>query len=310
MEDFSTHSTFSNGCVLTLGKFESLHLGHRVLIKKTVERAKELGLPAVVLTFNPHPFAVLSDKPYSPLYTQEEVALILSGLGVDYLLLKKFDCQFAQTSAAEFEKFLFDEIKAREIFVGAGYLYGHGRAGTTTALTKAAVERDCFTHVIPHEAAAGEENISTSRIRALLCESFSENSDNLEKANKLLGQPFFIAGKCESGKKLGRTIGFPTINLYPQADKFLPENGVYKTNCIIEGISYPAITNIGTNPTVESSPKRKVETHVLNNPNFGELYGSEIIIELLSFIRSEKKFTNVTEMVQQIKKDIAKRSCL
>jgi len=327
-------------CALAMGKFESIHLGHRALINETVRLAKTTGLvktmkpeqdcsysdvgsavtytsgtasdvcsfPSALIVFEPHPYRVLSDPGYKPLFTTNERAHVLEGLGVDYLLEYPFDIGLAALPPSDFCHKLFKELSAKIIVVGEGYRFGHKRQGTADVLRHYANEYNATVHVItprlagnnvnPSDSPHDNQKISTSAIRALLSMS------KLAEAESLLGYPFFIMGQTTPGRQLGRTIGFPTINLYPSDEKFLPPDGVYATSTIMDGRPYKGVTNVGKRPTVaEEDAPHSVETHLLDYSGGGELYGKHIKTEFLHFIRPEKRFENLEALSAQILAD-------
>jgi len=286
-------------CILAVGKFESIHLGHRMLIAKMVGLAKSTGLTSALVVFVPHPYRVLSDSGYKPLFTREERARLLEPLGVDYLLEYPFDSDFAKISPKVFCRKLYEDLQAKIVIAGEeDYRFGHNRMGTVDTLKQMANNYNAQVHVAAPHTLLATGKTSTQAIRKLL----SENK--FLEAESLLGYPFFIMGKVTPGRQLGRTIGIPTINVYPQHDKFLPQDGVYATRTIIDSHSYKGITNVGIRPTVENKKApRSVETHLLDF-NGGELYGKHIHTEFLHFIRPERRFENLDALKAQICEDI------
>lgn len=293
-------------CVLAVGKFECIHLGHKALISEMERLAhgnmSNSSLASALVMFEPHPYRVLSDPEYKPLFTGCEREYVARKLGIDYLLKYPFDQDFAVLSPEDFCRMLFENLQARVVVVGEGYRFGYKRAGTVETLRQIAGVYNAQVHVVTHhrapqEVAAsaynGSSKTSTSSIRALL------SANRLPEAEDLLGYPFFIMGEVVPGRQIGRSIGFPTINLHPQEDKFLPSDGVYATRAIITNTegergkmkqSYYGITNVGLRPTVEiNNAPRIVETHLLDYEN-GELYGRQVRVEFLRFIRPERKF--------------------
>ncbi|MCL2373233.1 MAG: riboflavin biosynthesis protein RibF [Defluviitaleaceae bacterium] len=285
-------------CVLTIGKFEGLHLGHRALIKEVVAQARGLRLPAAVMVFDPHPYAVLGGAGYKPLFTVEERAFVLAGLGVDYLLLQQFDTAFAALPAEAFCDKIFGDYGAQMVFVGEGYRFGRGRQGDVSTLSRLAEKNSRKLCVMPNiRASAGD--ISTSQIREHIAAS------QLPHANGLLGFNYFAMGETTPGNKLGREIGSATLNLTCASGKFLPPDGVYVTFTVIAGENFLGITNIGKRPTVNGKD-RSIETHLLNPPEAvtqQEFYGQEIRLEFVKFLRPQKKFANLQELANQLEED-------
>lgn len=285
-------------CVLTIGKFEGIHLGHGALIKEVVYKAKCEGLLSAIIVFEPHPYSVLGNDEYSPLFTNEERLHLLEDTGLDYLIVQPFDVDFSKTSPLDFCNKIFNDFKAKVVIVGKDYRFGKDRMGNVELLSKQAKIFDAKIIMMP--LIANETlglPVSTSQIRNLV------STQNLEEAEKMLGFPFFIKGKTAAGKQVGRTIGFPTLNIYP-VNKFLPNNGVYVTLTFIDNIPYPSITNVGLSPTVQPNNNVKcVESHLLKTP-ISENYGIDIKTEFLKFIRAEQRYSTKNDLKEQITKDI------
>ncbi|MCL2218069.1 MAG: riboflavin biosynthesis protein RibF [Defluviitaleaceae bacterium] len=287
--------------VLAIGKFESIHRGHRALLGETVRRAKESGLASAVMVFEPHPFTVLGHSDYKPLFTQAERLYLFEECELEHVFTCPFDAEFAALSPAAFCKKLFCEYDAREIIVGEDYRFGQNREGTVETLRNEAAKYGAGVFVFRVMEANGQ-GISTSLIRKLLA------GNRLPEAAQLLGFPFFAIGTTEKGRQLGRTLGFPTLNFYPDDKKFLPADGVYATRTFIRGVGLDSITNIGLRPTVSEptglAKKRSVETHILNMPLDFDLYGEFIKVEFLQFIRTERHFDSLDVLKNQIQEDI------
>lgn len=290
-------------CVLTVGKFEGIHGGHRALLGEVARRARAKNLAAVAAVFSPHPQKFLRDESYKPLFSPHERDEMILAQGIDSILALEFNAELASMPAKIFCEKIFGEFGAREIVVGENFRFGRGREGTIKILREAANSHGAEVCVVKKISSSTDwkiqsVDISTSKIRALLaaCE--------FEKARALLGFPFFIRGEVTKGRQLGRVLGFPTLNLYPPADKFLPQNGVYETRTIFpDGVQMRGLTNIGVRPTVSDEAKISVETHI---PKLAtELYGTQIKVEFLRFIRAERRFESESDLRNQIKTDIA-----
>jgi len=298
-----------NGLAMTIGKFEALHYGHRHLIKLVSEYAQANNMPSAVLSFMPNPIKVLHNADYKPLFTPAEQAILLHS--VDYWISHPFDAAFAQLSPREFCQWLYKEMRCRALFVGEEFRFGRGREGTPNMLQQ--FSNDFYIYgehseilnvvTVPNQN-SGIEKVSTSKIRALL-----EKVQMLDAA-ALLTRQFFLIGNVKVGRQLGRTIGFPTVNLHPPKDKFLPPDGVYVTTTRIaefaknffESKPYHSITNIGTNPTVHATNPRKVETHIFDFDS--DLYGQNIMIEFHHYLRPQHTFENLEALKQQIAQDV------
>jgi riboflavin kinase/FMN adenylyltransferase len=286
-----------SACVLTVGKFEGIHLGHQKLVSEVVSQARELGVPSAVVTFHPHPYALFGQPGYMPLFTLDEREHILAGLGVDYLLVFPFDRAFASQTPEQFAKLLFENLHAKVLIVGEGFRYGKGQLGDASTLRIEASKRGASIITAPTINAVGKGKISTSDIRKLVsgCE--------LALAAEALGFSFFIMGTVAHGKRIGSRIGYPTVNIYPHGDKLLPPDGVYATVTNAGDKSYASVTNVGLRPTVNSEQNgRTVESYLIGYD--GDLYGEVIRTEFHHFIRPEQKFNGITELRERIAKDV------
>jgi len=280
-------------CVLAMGKFECIHLGHQALINKMKDLAYKHSLATALVMFEPHPYKVLVDLEYKPLFTREERAYLTSRIDIDYVLEYPFDEAFAALSPKSFCRKIRDDLQAQIVVVGEGYRFGNKRTGTTSTIRQEGIQ----VYEIPHVGDINNNKNSTSTIRMLL------SKNDLLKAKNLLGYPFFIMGTVTPGQQLGRTIGIPTINIYPTEDKFLPKDGVYATHTHIDGNIYKGVTNIGIRPTVDKiDAKRSVETFLFDYPG-GDLYGKHCRTQVLAFIRPEQRFDSLNALQAQIKKD-------
>jgi len=278
-------------CILTVGKFEGIHRGHRVLLCQVEHRAKSAGITPVVVTFEPHPFKFLHDPDYKPIFTKPERESLIRILGINEIVTFDFDATFAAMSAEDFCREIFQKFNPREIIVGENYRFGHNREGTIETLRKAGA-----TVCVVRTLSEGT-TICTSRIRDFL------SQNKFHEAEALLGFPFFVAGEVTQGRQLGRLLGFPTMNLYPPEEKFLPQNGVYETRTRINGIHMTGLTNIGVRPTVSKDAVISVETHI-PTLDAKEMYGKQIKVEFKRFLRPERHFESAEELTAQIRKDM------
>lgn len=288
-------SGFEGETVLTIGKYDGLHVAHQSLIRHIRERAAQLGAQSGMVTFDPHPAAVLSPSGPPPLLTTvpEKIAL-LEGMGLDVLVLLPFTRETMQTRAADYLEFLASGLHPRELWVGEDFALGYKREGNVTFIRQWAEPRGIEVFTIPLVEMNGEV-VSGSRVRALLDEG------SVEEAARLLGRLPSVTGVVVEGDKRGRTIGFPTANLIPDPGRAIPANGVYATRALLaDGEAVPSVTNVGTRPTFEGS-RRQVETHLLDWS--GDLYGQEITVQFLHRLREERKFAGIEALVAQIRAD-------
>ncbi len=277
---------------VTLGNFDGLHLGHRSLIKLTKQFAEEEGLKSVVFSFLPHPMLVFKKKEdFALIMAPSEKQHTIEQMGIDTYIEYPFDEEFASMSAEDFAiKLIFGKLRCRVLIVGENYRFGKGASGGYEMLQRLGEERGVKVIAVP-SVLYEEERVSSSRIRRCLIEK------DLEDANKMPTVPYFILGTVAEGKKLGRTIGFPTVNIIAHPLKLFPPNGVYATKTLYEGKYYYGVTNIGKNPTVNGT-KKIVETYLFDFDK--TIYGETLQTFFYKFLRSEQKFSGVEELQQQI----------
>lgn len=284
---------------LALGMFDGVHLGHRAVIEAAVQSARRSGGVAAVLTFWPHPSTLFRPEQPTPLIMDLATkAQVLRKLGVDAVITEPFTPDYARIEAEGFIPRLKQQLPGlATIYVGENWRFGRGRRGDVALLLAEARRHGLDVFSAPRVNFDGEP-ISSTRIRGLL------SAGEMAKANALLGYSYFSTGVVVPGKRLGRTIGFPTLNLN-WSPALSPKLGVYAVR--VSGAksagSLPGVANYGLRPTVEQSLVPRLETHVLVNCPFDA--GDEITVEWLRFIRSEMKFANVAELTAQIGRDVA-----
>jgi len=293
--NYAGHNHKTNGAAVTIGNFDGVHKGHRRLIELT----KEPGLMSLVLTFTPHPaFVFNANAEHKLITTETEKKRLMEELGVDIMVDYPFSKTFAEIPAEEFaDDILFKQLCCKKIIIGEDYKFGKNRLGGVELLTRRAQHFGAEVVPVGIQTMDGEV-ISSTQIRKFLA------NGQIERANAFLGCAYFIMGTVRQGKKLGRTIGFPTINIVPDKDKLLPKRGVYLTKTEIGGVGYTSVTNVGVNPTVNaaSSNEMFVETYV--NGFDREIYGTTVRVSFYEYIRDEKKFDDVEELKKQLEEDI------
>lgn len=272
---------------IAIGKFDGIHRGHKELFG-CLERAKKRGLKTAVFTFYPSPAAFFSGHEVKELTTDEEKRILFEKMGVDYLVEYPFCQETADVAPDVYVKeFLLDKMNGSVIAAGQDVSFGKGGKGDRKLLEK--LSEECgFELVIIDKLKYGEREISSTYVREEILKG------NMERAEQLLGEPFFVSGTVENGKKLGRRLGMPTANLYPSSNKLLPPNGVYFSRVSVKGKSYPGVTNIGRRPTIKDGNRISVETYLLDFEK--EIYGETIKVELLHFRRPEQKFDGVEQL--------------
>lgn len=281
---------------LALGVFDGVHIGHQAVIARAVQAAAKDGGLAGMLTFDPHPIRVIAPgkAPASLLATLHHKAEIVRDLGVELFIPLHFDAAFAAMEAADFiEKLTAAPI--RTIAVGEDWRFGHNRSGDVPFLRQQAELRGFRLEAVPPVMLEGDR-ISSTRIRQAI------HDGNLADAAKMLGRPYSISGTVVEGRKLGRTIGFPTANC-ATGDAQLPPDGVWVVRTILpDGHDFGGVANLGMRPTVEGN-SRTLEVHLFDFS--GDLYGQELEIEFECHLRPERKFSSLDALRIQIQRDAA-----
>jgi riboflavin kinase / FMN adenylyltransferase len=296
---YASQSTdLPRGGIGTIGNFDGLHLGQRAIVDRVVERARELGVPAVVITFDPHPLTVLRPEHAPvPLTTPEQKEKLLEEAGIDVVLILRFTPELARVPARQFvRELLHSRLDLREIYVGRTFVFGHGREGNLELLQEMGRELGFQASGVNEVVWAGER-ISSTRIRRAIGEG------KVEDAAVMLGRPYSISGVIARGDRMGQRLGWPTINVMPD-HKLLPHDGVYAGRVFFP--SFPAtfdgVTNIGTRPTVYENYQRVVESHVLEFK--ADVYGKRVEISFYKRLREERIFPSVMDLSAQIARDV------
>jgi riboflavin kinase/FMN adenylyltransferase len=282
---------------LAIGFFDGVHLGHQQIIRPTISDARQHDAVAVVLTFDKHPNSVVAPDKVPPLiYSLQQKLRAIESLGADALLLVQFDRKFSEQTGEEFIRSLTRDLgKIHSICVGSDFVFGHKRSGNVGFLKKLGAELNFQVHGLAAVSLDGEI-VSSTRIREMI------RAGNLDAASQMIGRTYAISGCVVEGDKLGRKIGFPTANL-DATNLVLPPNGVYSGCTKWAGQLYRVALNIGFRPTVAlGRPALRVEAHLLDFD--GKLYGREMEIEMGEKFRGETKFNSVTELQQQISRDV------
>ncbi|MDD6216680.1 MAG: bifunctional riboflavin kinase/FAD synthetase [Roseburia sp.] len=281
--------------VLSLGKFDGVHRGHDLLLENLFQKKKE-GLSAAIFTFNIPPRQNVEHAMQHVLTTNEEKMHLLEQLGVDYLIECPFTREIMCMEAQDFVRKIVKELHVKCFVVGDDFHFGHNRCGDYHMLRDMAEELG-YEVIVVKKIKEDERDISSTFVREEV------ELGHIEKANHLLGYPYFVCGKVEHGKEIGRTIGIPTINLLPPKEKLLPPFGVYVSKVLIDGKEYHGVTNVGRKPTIAGENPVGVETHILDVAQ--DLYGKEVKVEFLKFVRPEQKFDSVESLKNQMQQDVA-----
>jgi len=284
--------------VLTLGVFDGLHLGHQLIMQTVVERARTAGAVPTVITFEPHPRAVLHPESAPPLLqTFDQKVEALGVLGIEQTIVIRFDQDFAQIRAPDFlREVIAERLHAKEVYLGRGFAFGHDREGNIDLLRTVSQGLGFFADEVAEVRLRGRR-VSSSRIRELL------QQGRVNFARRMLGRPYGVEGRVVRGANRGATLGFPTANLHPQ-NRVIPRNGVYVTATLIQGQWRRSVTNIGTRPTFGVDTASSVETFVIDWS--GDLYGALVRVRFLHRLRAEKKFISLDDLKSQINRDVAR----
>lgn len=288
-------------CAATIGNFDGVHLGHRELLRRTVDCARREGMPAVVVTFDPHPAAVFTEYPPRLLCSREQCLELLEELGVDAVLLMPFTRELAEQRAESFcRRVLQDELGVKELFVGYDFRLGCDQAG-------AARMRDFGTYSLTQVEAvmAGDAPVSSTRIRKALAEG------RLDEANALLGRPFSVRGEVVHGAgRGGPLLGVPTANLDLADAQAMPAPAAYATSArLLDGPEEErfwrmAVTSFCKNPTFDGT-HLTLETHILDFQ--GDIYGRQLEVRFMGELRKEKRFNGLDALIAQLKADMDQR---
>ena len=285
------------GSGLTIGTFDGVHRGHQHLLKQLVEDAHAQDMPAVVLTFFPHPSVIVRRRrPPSYITTPEEKVDLLGQWGVDYVITQPFDRDLAQVTADVFLELLERHLGVKSFWMGSNFALGYQRVGNVAYLKEAGAQRGFKVFVVPPVIEDGDI-ISSTRVRAAL------QVGDVASASRLLGRPFMIPGEVQQGAGRGKQLGFPTANLEIWNGRAYPCPGVYACWAKIETGTYPAVTNIGVRPTFEEQMTTPViETHLLDFD--GDIYQKEVELTFIERLREERKFPGAEGLLKQIRCDI------
>lgn len=292
-----TDFQLNRSSAVAIGKFDGIHRGHQSLLQHVLEQ-KDRGMQAVVFTFDPSPAALFSGESLPELTTKKEKRKLFEELGIDVLIEFPLDFTTAATEPEVFiERVLAGQMKTAYIAAGEDLSFGKKGRGDATLLEKMAGRFGYETEIIEKVCLEGVE-ISSSYVREVV------KTGDMEKAERLIGEAYSVSGIVAHGKKLGRKLGMPTVNLLPEKEKLLPPYGVYFSEVSVEERVYRGITNIGCKPTVNDEKQAGVETYLYDFAQ--DIYGKEITVRLFSFHRPERKFESVEALKRQMAADIAR----
>ncbi len=282
-------------CVLALGCFDGVHIGHRAVIDAARDLASKHGLPLAVFTFASPPRNFFSPNSTPLITPPEQKPQIFSDLGVDICVCVAPSREVFDMSPTVFiNEVIVGKLCAKFVVCGYNYTFGKGGAGSPETLGAQLSHKGVGVCVLEKKTLDGKE-ISSSAIRECV------SRGDLDTAAQLLGRPYSVSAKVVDGQHLARSLGFPTVNILPPHGQLLPPNGVYVSRVCFDGKEFFGITNVGVRPTV-GTKILCVETHIINFE--GNLYGKQIRVEFLRFVRPEQRFESVEQMAKQIHKDI------
>jgi len=280
---------------LSLGMFDGVHLGHKCIMDELKKIGSENNLETAVLTFWPHPrFVFKPDENLQLLNTLEEKSLLMEKYGINNLFLKEFDEEFRNLTGEEFvRQILVEKLNVKYLIIGYDHSFGKNKSGNFEFLQKLSKELDF--EVEQMEAInIHENNISSTKIRKALLEG------NILEANEMLGYHYSVSGTVVHGKKIGRTIGYPTANIEVENLKLLPKKGAYIVEVFVRNQKYKGMLSIGTNPTVNGD-KLTVEVYILD---FNEdIYGENITVKFRDFLHEEIKFEGLEKLIERLDED-------
>lgn len=280
--------------VVTLGNFDGIHRGHKKLIQKVNEICFYNKWTSVVFSFYPHPLSVIRENlGFQTILTQDEKISVMQQFNVDYLIQYPFTKEFAEVEADEFVKMIISMTNLKALVIGEDYSFGKGRKGNIELLKKYGEEYG-FEVITIDKVNLNGSRVSSTKIRECI------NEKQFYEASALLDRNYFVTGKVSEGRKIGRTIGYPTANVITTEEKLLPPDGAYVTKTYYQGNLYYSLTNIGTNPTVNGN-ERTVETYIFDFDE--EIYGEEIKVLFFEWIRDERAFENLEALKRQLNKD-------
>jgi len=287
------------GTVIALGMFDGMHMGHQALISRAVELGRQHDLLSMVYTFYNHPMEVFAKAPVL-LSTPEQRRTLMLEMGVDIVEMPVFDEPTAHMPPEDFASLLAEKYRAKWVVAGYNYTFGYKGAGDVALLSRLGAHLGfevCMMQPVEYQ----EAPVSSSRIRKAI------EQGSMELAHAMLKRPYSLQGRVGEHRHIGRTLGFPTANLLPEAGRALPLPGVYATIAKTTEGRFPAVTNVGNNPTVQGKCTT-IETHILDFS--ADLYGQCLSVEFYHRLRGEKTFASRQELAQQITQDAAAAKAL
>ena len=294
--------------VAAIGKFDGVHSGHRAVFRRARQDAARLGAKTVAVTFDRNPLSVLRpDRCPDDLVSVQRKIELLSGCGLDAVLVLTFDEQLASREASDFvTSILVDALHVATVLVGRDFRFGHGGSGTPALLAELGVQHDFTVDEIEDVFLEGtDRRVSSSWVRELL------SVGDVALAGAVLGRPVSVRGEVVHGLKRGRELGFPTANLPALLDEMVPADGVYAGRLVdhTTGIVHPAAISVGTNPTFDDVAQRQVEAHAIDSPGL-DLYGHDVTVEFTHRLRGMTAFDSLESLIAGIDSDVVQARLL
>lgn len=293
--DFDASRVFVGEQVVAIGDFDGVHLGHQEVIGRALSTAKKLGLPSAIMTFDPHPRAVMGQNKYLDLLTpMKEKMERFASLGVSHTYVVTFDASLMRLSPEQFVDQVLDRLGVNSVICGFDFTFGYQGKGNPDSLCELSHGKFSVEVVRPFQMDG--EKVSSTLIRESL------QQGDIDTVTRLLGRPYSISGRVIDGEKRGRLLGFPTANLELDETYVVPKNGVYAIKAALNGETYKGVMNIGVKPTFATGElKPSYEAHLFDFSQ--QIYGEQLKVELIAFLRPERKFSSIDELVAQIKQD-------
>ncbi|MBD0380309.1 bifunctional riboflavin kinase/FAD synthetase [Paenibacillus sedimenti] len=281
--------------VVAIGDFDGVHLGHREVIGRAIQTAERLRLPAAIMTFHPHPRAVMGQDKYTELLTPMKKKMeLFASLGVNHVYIVTFDASLMRLSPEQFVDQVLHRLGVDSVICGFDFTFGYQGKGTPDSLCE--LSHGKFSVEVVRPFHMDGEKVSSTLIRESL------QHGDIETVTRLLGRPYSMSGIVVDGAKRGRTFGFPTANIQLDEPYVVPVNGVYAIKASVNGVSYKGVMNIGVKPTVATGElKQSLEAHLFDFSD--QIYGEHITVDLIAYLRAEQKFASIDELIAQIKQD-------
>lgn len=297
IKGYETFKSEKRPIVITIGNFDGVHIGHKSIFKKVVDRADAIKGVPIVMTFDPHPVKILAPSKTIALISASEAKLKkFEESGMEFTIVEEFTKELAnKTARTFFEEVLVKKLKVKEIFIGYDFTFGKGREGTPDLMKKLGDEYKIPVTVIS-PVKIDNEIVSSTLIRKALIEG------NLNKSERFLGYPYELYGKVVRGAARGKDLGYPTANIEP-ANQVIPQIGIYITAILLDNKLFNSVTSIGVRPTFkDKNPSTVIETFIFDFNK--DIYGKPVILKFLKRIRDEERFNSIEELKRAISKDV------